>query len=68
MDGEESAMDIAEIGKDPYTFYVSRMEHEQVREAIQELPLDFREVILVARVRGTVLSRDSHDFGAPQGR
>ena len=68
MDGEESAMDIAEIGKDPYTFYVSRMEHEQVREAIQELPLDFREVILVARVRGTVLSRDSHDFGARQGR
>jgi len=47
MDGEESAMDIAEIGKDPYTFYVSRMEHEQVREAIQQLPLDFREVILL---------------------
>ena len=47
MDGEESAMDIAEIGKDPYTFYVSRMEHEQVREAIHELPLDFREVILL---------------------
>jgi RNA polymerase sigma-70 factor (ECF subfamily) len=47
MDGEESAMDIAETGKDPYTFYVSRMEHEQVREAIQQLPLDFREVILL---------------------
>jgi len=47
MDGEESAMDIAETGQDPYAFYVSRMEHEQVREAIQQLPLDFREVILL---------------------
>jgi RNA polymerase sigma-70 factor, ECF subfamily len=47
MDGEESAMDIAETGKEPYTFYVSTMEHEQVREAIQQLPLDFREVILL---------------------
>jgi DNA-directed RNA polymerase specialized sigma24 family protein len=38
---------ITEAGKDPYEFYVSRMEHEQVREAIQQLPLDFREVILL---------------------
>jgi RNA polymerase sigma-70 factor, ECF subfamily len=47
MDGTERAMDIAETAKDPYAFYVSRMEHEQVREAIQQLPLDFREVILL---------------------
>jgi RNA polymerase sigma-70 factor (ECF subfamily) len=47
MDGEESAMDIAETAKDPYAFYVSKVEHEQVREAIQQLPADFREVILL---------------------
>jgi RNA polymerase sigma-70 factor (ECF subfamily) len=47
MDGEESAMDIAEIAKDPYALYVSRKEHERVRDAIQKLPLDFREVILL---------------------
>jgi RNA polymerase sigma-70 factor (ECF subfamily) len=47
MDGEESAMDIAETAKDPYALYVSRMEHERVRDAIQQLPLDFREVILL---------------------
>ena len=40
-------MDIAETAKDPYAFYVSRMEHEQGSEAIQQLPLDFREVILL---------------------
>jgi RNA polymerase sigma-70 factor, ECF subfamily len=47
MDGEEGAMDIAETAKDPYALYVSRMEHERVRDVIQKLPLDFREVILL---------------------
>ena len=47
MDGEESAMDIAETAKDPYAFYVSKMEQEQVREAIQQLPVDFLEIILL---------------------
>jgi RNA polymerase sigma-70 factor (ECF subfamily) len=47
MDGEEGAMDIAETAKDPYALYVSRMEHERVHDAIQKLPLDFHEVILL---------------------
>jgi RNA polymerase sigma-70 factor (ECF subfamily) len=47
LDGEESAMDIAETAKDPYAFYVGKMEHEQVRHAIQQLPADFREIILL---------------------
>ena len=34
----------------PYVFYVRKMEHEQVREAIQQLPVDFREVILLREV------------------
>jgi RNA polymerase sigma-70 factor (ECF subfamily) len=47
LDGEENAIDIAETAKDPYAFYVGKMEHEQVREAIQQLPADFREIILL---------------------
>jgi RNA polymerase sigma-70 factor (ECF subfamily) len=47
LDGEEGAMDIAETAKSPYAFYVSKMEHKQVREAIQQLPADFREIILL---------------------
>jgi RNA polymerase sigma-70 factor (ECF subfamily) len=47
MDGEGNPTDIAETAKDPYAFYVSKMEHEQVREAIQQLPVDFREIILL---------------------
>ena len=40
-------MDIAETAKDPYAFYISKMEHYEVREAIQQLPADFREIILL---------------------
>jgi RNA polymerase sigma-70 factor (ECF subfamily) len=47
LDGEENAMDITETAKDPYAFYVGKMEHEQVRQAIQQLPVDFREIILL---------------------
>lgn len=47
MDDDEGTVDVAEPGKDPYASYVSRVEQEQVRDAIQQLPLDFREVILL---------------------
>ena len=40
-------MDIAETAKDPYAFYVSKMEQEKVREAIQQLPVDFLEITLL---------------------
>jgi RNA polymerase sigma-70 factor, ECF subfamily len=33
--------------RDPYTIYVSNVEREQVRHAIQQLPLEFREIILL---------------------
>jgi RNA polymerase sigma-70 factor (ECF subfamily) len=45
--GEESANVAVEPGKDPYAIYLSNIEREQVRHAIQELPLEFREIILL---------------------
>ena len=38
---------IAEPSKDSHDLYVSKLEAEQVRAAIQALPLDFREIILL---------------------
>src|SRR5258707_6209056 len=38
---------IAEPSKDSHELYVSKMEAEQVRAAIQELPVEFREIILL---------------------
>jgi RNA polymerase sigma-70 factor (ECF subfamily) len=42
-----SANVVAETSKGPHALYVSKRECEQVREAIQHLPVDFREVILL---------------------
>jgi RNA polymerase sigma-70 factor, ECF subfamily len=47
--GEYSAKAEAasEPTKDPYALYLSNIEREQVRSAVQQLPLEFREVILL---------------------
>ena len=38
--------DIAvEPSKGPHAVYINKVEHEQVREAIQQLPVEFREII-----------------------
>jgi RNA polymerase sigma-70 factor (ECF subfamily) len=41
------ANSIVEPSKDSHDLYVSKMETEQVRAAIQELPVEFREIILL---------------------
>jgi RNA polymerase sigma-70 factor (ECF subfamily) len=48
IDGADGvANNIAEPSKNSYDLYVSKLEAEQVRAAIQELPVEFREVILL---------------------
>jgi RNA polymerase sigma-70 factor (ECF subfamily) len=45
--GDGVANNIIEPSKDSHDLYVSRLEAEQVRAAIHELPVEFREVILL---------------------
>src|ERR1700730_7991463 len=45
--GDGIANSIVEPSKDSHDLYVSKMEAEQVRAAIQGLPVDFREIILL---------------------
>jgi RNA polymerase sigma-70 factor (ECF subfamily) len=48
IDVDEGVANLAvETSKDPHALYVSKLEREQVREAIQQLPVDFREIILL---------------------
>jgi RNA polymerase sigma-70 factor (ECF subfamily) len=48
IDADENvASGVVETSKDPHEAYVSRMECQQVREAIRQLPVDSREVILL---------------------
>jgi RNA polymerase sigma-70 factor, ECF subfamily len=37
----------ADTGKDPHATYVSNIEQKQVRTAIQQLPIEFREIIVL---------------------
>ena len=45
--GDGVANNIAEPSKDSHDLYVSKVEAEQVRAAIQELPVESREIILL---------------------
>jgi RNA polymerase sigma-70 factor (ECF subfamily) len=48
LDADESgASQPADATQDPHADYVSQIQREQVRVAIQQLPLDFREIIIL---------------------
>jgi len=44
---ENGANQAVDTAKDPYAAYASNIEREQIRSAIQQLPLEFREVVLL---------------------
>jgi RNA polymerase sigma-70 factor (ECF subfamily) len=45
--GDGVVTDVVQASKGPHNLYVDKMEAEQVRAAIEELPILFREVILL---------------------
>jgi RNA polymerase sigma-70 factor, ECF subfamily len=45
--GDGGANNIVEPSKNSHDLYVSKLEAEQVRAAIQKLPVEFREIILL---------------------
>jgi RNA polymerase sigma-70 factor, ECF subfamily len=48
LDSDEYGADrVVDSSKDPHAAYVSGLEREQVRHAIEQLPLEFREIILL---------------------
>jgi RNA polymerase sigma-70 factor (ECF subfamily) len=48
LEAHEGIADVAvETSKDPHAQYVSKMEQETVRNAIQQLPAEFREIIIL---------------------
>ena len=48
LDAEENSVyEPADVAQDPHDGYVNRAEQEQVRAAIQQLPVEFREIIIL---------------------
>jgi RNA polymerase sigma-70 factor (ECF subfamily) len=53
LDVDERTADLAvETSKDPYALFVSKTEQEWVREAIGQLPVEFREIIILREYEG----------------
>jgi RNA polymerase sigma-70 factor, ECF subfamily len=44
---ENGPHEVVDTAKDPYATYISNSEQERVRNAIQQLPVEFREIILL---------------------
>jgi len=58
---------IVEPSKDSHDVYVSKVETEQVRAAIQELPTEFREIILLREYEDLSYQEIADVLGCPLG-
>lgn len=65
--GENSVNGVVETAKDPYASYVSSVECEQIRNAIQQLPLEFREIILLRGYEELSYEEIASLLGCPVG-
>lgn len=63
-----NATDIAiETSPDPYAHYVGKTERERVREAIQQLSSEFREIILLRKFEELTYQEIANLLGCPIG-
>jgi RNA polymerase sigma-70 factor, ECF subfamily len=68
LDVDESTAELAVEGsRDPHALYVSKMERAQVREAIQQLSNEFREVIVMREYGELSYQQIAHVLGCPAG-
>ena len=68
LDAEEGNTDIAiETSPDPYSNYVAKTERERVREAIQQLSSELREIILLREFEELTYQEIANLLGCPIG-
>src|SRR6202051_1082928 len=65
--GAGVANNIVEPSKDSYDLYVSKLEAERVRAAIHELPVEFREIILLREYEDLSYREIASVLGCPVG-
>ena len=64
---EDQANKPTDTPRDPYAICVSNIEREQVRQAIQQLPLEFREVVLLREYEELSYEEIATLLGCPVG-
>ena len=68
LDPEESSPSFCtKSEKDPHALYVSKIESEQVRAAMEQLPIEFREVILLREFQDLSYQEIARFLGCPAG-
>jgi len=68
LDGDESTAQTAVAAtKDPHALYVSKVERELVREAIQQLSREFREIIVLREYEDLSYQEIASILGCPAG-
>ena len=66
LDGNGSNK-VADTSKDPHATYVSNTEQEEVRTAIQQLPIEFREIIILREYEELSYQEIAAVLECPQG-
>ena len=64
---ERGAIDPPDTSKDPHAVYVDELEREQVRAAIEQLPLEFREIIILREYEELSYQEIAAVLDCPQG-
>lgn len=68
IDADEEAANVQDdTSPDPHTVHVSRIQHERVREAIQQLAVHFREVIVLREYEELSYQEIAHLLDLPVG-
>jgi RNA polymerase sigma-70 factor (ECF subfamily) len=65
--GDDVSNSIVAPSKDSYDLYVSKTETERVRASIQELPIEFREIILLREYEDLSYQEVASVLGCPVG-
>jgi RNA polymerase sigma-70 factor (ECF subfamily) len=60
-------IDPGDATQDPYSLYVGQVEREQVRAAIQQLPVEFREIIILREYEELSYQEIAALLGCPTG-
>src|SRR6202035_5433411 len=65
--GDDLANNIVEPSKNSHDLYVSKLEAEQVRAAIQQLPVEFREIVILREYEDLSYREIASVMGCPVG-
>jgi len=68
LDSDENLADVSiAASEDPHDLYVSNLQREQVRTAIRQLPIEFREIIILREYEELSYSEIANVLQCPMG-